>query len=263
MKKNIVSKLLSITLASCLIIGGVSFGGIKSVNAAGKSDTLYLKASDMNDGKVYYYDTDDNTFSIGDSDGYQNVNIDVDEDITFGTSYCGVNLVFSGDHNVIFDNDTYGLEVHGGDLTVNKGVTFISDDNQGVEALSYGGKGGSLYFYGKLEGKDFNTFSTDGYALFSGASINLDSCNYLINEPAQNVDIIDSDISITNCEWDFIVSKAVTIKNSSIDCGSVQGQGIWSMGNINISMGNINITSNKCALYAYGNIDINGASCIV
>ena len=263
MKKNIVSKLLSITLASCLIIGGVSFGGIKSVNAAGKSDTLYLKASDMNDGKVYYYDTDDNTFSIGDSDGYQNVSIDVDEDITFGSSYCGVNLVFSGDHNVIFDNDTYGLEVHGGDLTVNKGVTFISDDNQGVEALSYGGKGGNLYFYGKLEGKDFNTFNTDGYALFSGASINLDSCNYLINEPSQNVDIIDSDISITNCEWDFIVSKAVKIKNSSIDCGSVQSQGIWSMGNINISMGNINITSNKCALYAYGNIDINGGNLVL
>ena len=132
-----------------------------------------------------------------------------------------------------------------------------------VEALKYDGKGGNLYFYGKLEGKDFNTFSTDGYALFSGASINLDSCNYLINEPSQNVDIIDSDISITNCEWDFIVSKAVKIKNSSIDCGSVQSQGIWSMGNINISMGNINITSNKCALYAYGNIDINGGNLVL
>lgn len=285
MKKNIVSRLVSITLASCLIISGVSFGGIKSVNAAGKSDTLYLKASDMNDGKVSYYDTDDNTFSIGHSDGYQNVNIDVDEDITLGSFYCGVNLVFSGNHNVIFDNDLYGIEVHGGDLTVNKGVTFISNDDQVVEALSYDGKGGNLYFYGKLEGKDFYTFHTDGYALFSGASINLDSCGYLINEPGENVDIIDSDISITNCEWDFINGNAVKIKNSSIDCGSVQsdiidadntitlensnikvvdaGNGIWSQGNINISMGNINITSYTSALYAYGNIDINGGNLVL
>lgn len=285
MKKNIVSKLLSITLASCLIIGGVSFGGIKSVNAAGNSDTLYLKASDMNDGKVYYYDTDDNTFSIGHSDGYQNVNIDVDEDITFGTFYCGVNLVFSGNHNVIFDNDLYGIEVHGGDLTVNKGVTFISNDDQVVEALKYDGKGGNLYFYGKLEGKDFYSFYTDCYALFSGASINLDSCRYLFYDSSKIVDIIDSDISITNCEGDFINCKAVKIKNSSIDCGSVQNNliyahntitledssikvvdavsGIRSKENINISMGNINITSYYSALDADGNIDINGGNLVL
>ena len=68
MKKNIVSKLLSITLASCLIIGGVSFGGIKSVNAAGKSDTLYLKASDMKRGKVSYYDTINESLDLSDID---------------------------------------------------------------------------------------------------------------------------------------------------------------------------------------------------
>ena len=98
MKKKIISKLLSTVLASCLIIGGLSFGGIKSVNATGNSDTLYLKASDMNDGKVSFYDTSTKYLDLdGIHPGFKNVCIDLDEKITFGRIDSFANLIFSGD----------------------------------------------------------------------------------------------------------------------------------------------------------------------
>ena len=285
MKKNIVSKLLSITLASCLIIGGVSFGGIKSVNAAGKSDTLYLKASDMNDGKVSFYDTSTKRLDFdGIHPGFKNVCIELDEKITFGTISSFANLIFSGDKEAKLEGDIFSY--NDTDLTVNKDVTLKADTlyNNYIDTTN-------LYFYGKLEGIYIDHICAEETALFSGASINLESCKNFFDS-FDNLEIIDSQIDIEDCQSLFDC-ESIKIKNSSINCDSVDSMfiaaqqitiedsdivageseyGIYAtLANrpykgviLSISGNtNININSDEYALYSDENIEINGGNIVL
>ena len=286
MKKNIVSKLLSITLASCLIIGGVSFGGIKSVNAAGKSDTLYLKASDLNRGKVSYYDTENERLDLSNIDSsYENVCIEIDELIKFTNIESGDNLTFLGDQEVsmgnqgaIIDNMTVR-----GDLTVNKGVTIYAGSSYPTISAN------NLYFYGKLKADTLKYISAYESAHFSKASIEVKQyCDYFLKN-CQDIEILDSEINLANCNYNVIDNcNSTKITNSSINCEYVDGTfldsddvdiensdivvkdseyGIYSgnygeSGNLSVS-GNIDISSEEYALYSSGNIEINGGNIVL
>ena len=251
MKKRNISKLLSIALTSCLIIGGGAFGNLKSVNASG--GTLEINASDMNDGKCDYYEN--NKFRLDSNSGYSNVIINLDDNITFDKFYSGVDVVFSGTGSVLLNDD---LSVTG-DLTVNKDVTITTNayHDQDIKVTKKSvndNKGGNLYFYGKVDGEYLTQFIAEDTAVFDGASIKLNRCAYFFDYPS-NLEINNSEIEIKSVTSSFIFDPSTIIKNSSIECETINNKFIQSKWDVTIE--NSDISVNK--IYSFHGIDADGA----
>ena len=150
----------------------------------------------------------------------------------------------------------------------------------------------NLYFYGKLEGIYIDHINTEETALFSGASINLESCNTFFDSFG-NLEIIDSQIDIEDCQSLFDC-ESIKIKNSSINCDSVDSKfiaaqqitiedsdigageseygiyaaqsGFGAKRECSLSISgntNININSDEYALYSDENIEINGGNIVL
>ncbi len=221
MKPKFISKLSALVLTSCLVLGGSTFGNVKSVEAV--SDKLTIKASDFNAGTSVISKKDaPNTFEVSADYGFPKVELILDEDIHLDRLSCYGYITVSGSHKLCMDMGNAPDIVVCGDFTLSEdSVLYLNNEEAGVIVKRNSATGGNAYFYGDVNIDSAYEISADEKIIFSGSDVSIKNSDYLINDVR---DAIIKDTSITASELNNSLLcdvRNLTIENSSIDVKKV------------------------------------------
>ena len=236
MKKKCISKFASVALASCLALGGISFGSMKSVEA--DDLTLMVLASEFNDGTAEICDIENpDRFYVPQESGYTAVELILDEDIHLSSLECYGDLTVSGGYGLYMDEGSDADIFCHGNLTIEEETTLYTDTNSDICAYKYNNSLGDISIYGDVYINQLYEFKAEGDILFSGSNIDIEYCYYFIND-SNKVTLENCSINALYVSDSFIdqMKDDITIDNTSIDIKRIDDDDfIVTDGNVNIN----------------------------